>query len=136
MRAGTAMSPYVETLLQRMYTILTSENVPASLRENAAIAMGRLANSCADMLAPHVATFAPLLLRNMKGIQATDEKVQAMQGVAEVARRNPKGLEHCFLELIGQIAEISASQYQMGTGEHEAFRKASKICTLVGVPID
>lgn len=123
MRARTAMSPYVETLLQRMYTILVSESVPVSLRENAAIAMGRLANSCAEMLAPHVATFAPLLLRNMKGIQATEEKVQAMQGVAEVARRNPRGLEHCFLELIGQIADISAAQYQMDKEEHDAFRK-------------
>ena len=129
MRAGTAMNNYVETLLQRMYTILISDQIPTSLRENAAIAMGRLANSCADMLAPHIATFAPPLLRNMKGIQATEEKVQAMQGVAEVAKRNPRGLEHCFLELIGQIAEISAGQYQMGSVEHDAFKNVS-CCSL------
>ena len=125
MRARSNMTPYVETLLQGMYQILMSTTVPPSLRENAAIAMGRLAISSADMLGPHVGTFAPLVLRNMKAIQATQEKVQALQGVAEVARRNPQGLEHCYLELIGQIAEISAGQYQMGNEEHSAFKNVS-----------
>ena len=125
MRARGAMNAYVETLLQSMYGILTSENVPPSLRENAAIAMGRLAISSADMLAPHVGTFAPLLLRNMKNISTTEEKVQAMEGISEVARRNPAGLQHCFLELIGQIAEISANQYEMGNEEHQAFKSVS-----------
>ena len=125
MRARTDMSPYIKDLLERMYTILVTEGVPTSLRENAAIAMGRLANSCADLLAPHVGDLVPHLLRSMKGISVTEEKVQAMQGVAEVARRNPRGLEHCFLELIGQIADITAAQYQMGKEEHDAFLKVS-----------
>ena len=125
MRAGTAMSPYIESLLQRMYAMLVSERVPNSLRENAAIAMGRLANSCADMLAPHVATFAPLLLRNMKTLSATEERVQAMQGLATVAIRNPRALEPCYLELFEQIADITASGYQLETQEHDAFKKVS-----------
>lgn len=113
MKAGSAMEPYVETLLQRFYAILVSEIAPQSLKENAAIALGRLGNGCAEILAPHLGTIAPVFFRPMNTIGWTQEKADAMKGMSCVIMRNPQGLEHCLLEYLAEIA---------GVGTHESTR--------------
>lgn len=132
MRAGSSLDTYVETLLDRMYTVLRSDKL-LSLRENAAIAMGRLGNCAADKLAPHLASFAPLLLQHMKRIHPTDEKVQAMRGLAEVARRNPQGLEMCLLDFLAELASLKSDQPAMLSQEDTAtFQNVSESFELAG----
>ena len=105
MRAQQNMGPFVETILQRFYTILCSEKIPSSLHENASIALGRLAISCAEIMAPHLSLFAPLFLNAMKSISWTDEKLHAMKGMSQVVLLNPQGLAQCLPEFMIQIAQ-------------------------------
>lgn len=105
MRAQQNMAPFVETLLQRFYTILSSKKVPSSVHENASIAFGRLAISCAEIMAPHLSLFIPLFLNAMKSISWTDEKLHAMKGMSRVILLNPQGLAQCLPEFIIEIAQ-------------------------------
>lgn len=122
MRAGDSMLPYVETVLQRMYTILGSDK-PMSLRENAAIAMGRLGNCAASTLAPHVSSYAGPLLDVMKVMLPTEEKTQAMTGLARIALINPGGLEPFLYNLVSQVASLNAGPVLPGNAEHEIFQQ-------------
>ena len=127
-RAREGMSAYIETLLQRLYGILCDSSVPRSLHENAAIAIGRLGSGCAEALAPHLSTFGPHFLQNMAGVDATDEKIQALEGVAEMALQNPHGLEHCILNFINEIARTDLSGHHGSPdfayhGAFEAFQQ-------------
>ncbi|KAI9726342.1 MAG: hypothetical protein M1828_001616 [Chrysothrix sp. TS-e1954] len=126
MRAGDGMKSYVEALLQRLYAILASDKLPSTLHENAAIALGRLGNGSADMLAPHVVTFAPPLLQTMQNIDWTDEKSQAMKGFSEIVLINPQGLEQCLMSYISEIAKPQKSDTTMDPargGPYEIFKK-------------
>ena len=111
-KARGEMAQYGESLLQRFYGILCHNGVPRSLHENAAIAIGRLGVGCGGVIAPHAATFAPLFLQQMKSIDSTDEKIQALEGISEIAILNPQGLEHCLVDFVGEIAEIEPSRIQ------------------------
>ena len=128
MRADQEMKPYVEALLQRLYAILASEKLPHTLHENAAIALGRLGNGSADVLAPHVVTFAPPLLQTMQNIDWTDEKSQAMKGLSQIVLVNPQGLEQCLMSYINEIAKPQKSDTTMDPargGPYEVFKKVS-----------
>ena len=118
MRALSDMEPWVETLLQRLYAIMNNPELPQSLHENAAIALGRLGNGCAETLAAHLATFGPSFLQSMSTVDATDEKIQSMKGMAEVASRNPHGLQGLALNFVNEISQFDNSQLRsvMGMG--------------------
>lgn len=137
MYARGAMTPFVETLLQRFYAILCSDQVGRSLHENAAIVIGRLGVGCADTLAPHAATFAPMFFQHISGIEMTDEKVQALKGISLIAIRNPQGLEHCLWEFVREIAAIDTSRVERmdsgPDGTSEAYRKVRQLCHFISL---
>lgn len=110
MRAEGKMGPYVEQLLQRFYAILASQQAPDALQENAAIALGRLGAGCADVLAPHLSTIAPMFIGPMKSIGWTEEKAHAMKGMTKVILQNPEGMESCLLEYLNEIARVGAHE--------------------------
>jgi len=124
MRQQGGMDPYVERLLQSLAGILFSTDVPESLNENAAIALGRLGLGNEQKLAPHLATFAPPFLTIMRKVSWTDEKCHAFKGFVQVVLQNPAGLEQCLLPLLSEIAMVPKtliSQDLQNTGLLESF---------------
>jgi len=104
MRQKDGMSPYVDRLLTKLAVIMFSTDVPDSLRENAAIALGRLGIGCHQQLAPHLANFAPPFLQSMRKVDWTDEKGHAYRGFVNVVLDNPQALEKCLLDFFAEMA--------------------------------
>lgn len=125
MREGQALLPYAEAFLERFYAILSNTSIPVSLHENAAIALGRLGNGCASILAPHLATLAPPFVHTMKSIEWTDEKAHAMKGISEVIILNPQGTEQCLLDFVLEIARAPnvPSLAAANGGPYDLFQK-------------
>lgn len=104
MRHGAGMGPYVERLLQKLALIMFNTDVPESLNENAAIALGRLGIGCHQQLAPHLANFALPFLSAMQKVSWTDEKGHAYKGFAHVVLDNPQAMEQCLLNFLSEMA--------------------------------
>ncbi|KAK5175526.1 uncharacterized protein LTR77_000665 [Saxophila tyrrhenica] len=104
MRQGPGMEPYTGKLLDKLGIIMFHENVPESLNENAAIALGRLGIGCHAQLAPHLKTFAIPFLRSMQKVGWTDEKGHAYKGFSQVVLQNPGDLENGLLDFFTEMA--------------------------------
>nr|POE94726.1 importin subunit beta-2 [Quercus suber] len=104
MREKEGMTPFVDRLLAKLASIMFSNEVPESLNENAAIAVGRLGIGCHQQLAPHLAQFAVPFLQNMRKVGWTDEKGHAYKGFANVVLDNPQAMEHCLLDFLHEMA--------------------------------
>jgi hypothetical protein len=120
-----AMQPYVESLLQKLGTILFDERVPESLNENAAIALGRLGMGCAQSLSMHLAQIAPAFLRAIKKVGWTDEKCHALTGFMLIVLANPGAMEQSLLEFFSDMAMADRNAVQGPSGDHlrEAFQR-------------
>lgn len=99
------MEPYVERILQKLAAIIFSPQVPESLHENAAIALGRLGISCPAHLSPHLASFAPQFLSSLRNVAWTDEKGHAYKGFTNVVLANPQALEACLAPFLAEMAD-------------------------------
>lgn len=104
MRQKEGMVPYVDPLLEKLAPIMFSKDVPDSLSENAAIALGRLGIGCHQQLAPHLAGFAPPFLQSIQRVGWTDEKGHAYKGFVSVVLDNPQALEACLGDFLGEMA--------------------------------
>lgn len=104
MRQGAGMAPYIDRLLSKLAIIMFSQEVPQSLNENAAIALGRLGIGCHQQLAPHLANFALPFLKSMQKVGWTDEKGHAYKGFSHVVLDNPQALENGLLDFFGEMA--------------------------------
>ena len=104
MRQGAGMAPYIDRLLAKLAAIMFSPDVPESLNENAAIALGRLGIGCHQQLAPHLASFAGPFLRSMQKVSWTDEKGHAYKGFSQVVLDNPQALENGLLDFFQEMA--------------------------------
>lgn len=51
------MEPFVPTLLSKLIPVLVHGHTSRSLRENAAITVGRLGLACPQLVAPHLGQF-------------------------------------------------------------------------------
>ncbi|EWC47143.1 hypothetical protein DRE_03512 [Drechslerella stenobrocha 248] len=111
---GTGMTPYVERLFTRLLAVIQTPDIPSSLTENAAIALGRLGLGCHEELAPHLATFAEPFLHTLAGVHETDEKDTAFRGFALIINNNPQALEECVDLLIESIAKYKHPSPQLG----------------------
>lgn len=98
------MAPFLENLFQALTAIMSNEEVPDSVNENAAMALGRLGIGCAQQLAPHLGEFADMFLRSMTKIDFTREKASSFFGFNQVVRENPKAMESCLSDYFHAIA--------------------------------
>ncbi|KAF3933555.1 Transportin-2 [Dactylella cylindrospora] len=105
LQQGPGMAPYIERLFSRLLAIVQTPDIPASLTENAAIALGRLGLGSCDDLAPHLATFAEPFLHTLNRVQETDEKDTAFRGFVLITGRNPQAMEGCLDLLFKSIAK-------------------------------
>ncbi|EEH50569.1 uncharacterized protein PADG_06648 [Paracoccidioides brasiliensis Pb18] len=98
------MAPFLENLYQALATIVSNEEVPDSVNENAAMALGRLGIGCPEQLAPHLGEFADMFLRSMAKIDFTREKASSFFGFNQIVRQNPKAMESCLSDYFHAIA--------------------------------
>ena len=115
-KAGESMTPYVAPLYQGLYTILTNEDVPDSVNENAAMAIGRLGIGCPKELAPLLPEFAEPFLRSMAKIDHAQEKASAYLGFNMIVSQNPHAMDKTLGEYFMAIAmwpkkDLLSSQY-------------------------
>lgn len=122
MREGPGMSAYINELLPRLATIMFSEEVPASLNENAAIALGRLGIGCHQELAPHLEKFAGQFLQAMQKVDWTDEKGHAYKGFSQVVLDNPNALQNGLLDFFMEMA--SAPSIFLTSMQHDGPLKS------------
>ena len=98
------MNPYAEDVYHRLRAVILNPDVPESVHENAAIALGRLAIGCPETLAGHLGNFAEPFLDSIDKVEWTEEKDSAFVGFAKVVERNPQGLESCLPKYFQAIA--------------------------------
>lgn len=115
------MTPYVEELYTRLLNIVQTPEIPASVTENAAIAIGRLGLASCDDLAPHLETFARPFLDSIRHVAETDEKDTALRGFAMIVGRNPEAMESCLVPFFKCIAKYREPSTEL----HELFQQVS-----------
>jgi transportin-1 len=103
-RAGPGIRPFIETIYQGLITIVSHEDIPDSVNENASMSLGRLGLASAEQLAPHLPDFAEPFLRSMANITPTQEKASAFLGFSRVIERNPRAMENSLGEFFTAIA--------------------------------
>lgn len=105
LKVGKGMAPWVPELTNRYVEILGNPRVPKSLQENAAIALGRLGLGNAELLAPHLPSFAEDFLSAMLEVDPSDEKGTAFKGFTTIVAQNPQSIEKVLLEYFAAIAQ-------------------------------
>ncbi|KAE8451186.1 hypothetical protein EG329_004350 [Mollisiaceae sp. DMI_Dod_QoI] len=101
---GKGMEPYVSLLLQRYLEILGNPEVPKSVLENAAIALGRLGLENHQVMAPHIATFSEPFLKCISTVDYTIEKATAFKGFCLTVLDNPQAMEKDLARLFSAFA--------------------------------
>lgn len=107
---GKGMAPYVPKLLERYLEILGNPEVPRSVIENAAIALGRLGMGNDELLAPALATFSHQFLMSISTVDYTSEKATAFQGFLSVVNRNPQAMEKDLGRLFSAMARYRLTE--------------------------
>ncbi|KAK7187949.1 hypothetical protein DPSP01_003162 [Paraphaeosphaeria sporulosa] len=121
MRDKEGMQRYIDRLLQKIATILFTPNVPDSLNENAAIALGRLGLGCSQFLAPHLAQIAPPFIRAIENVMWTDEKGHALTGFMQIVLENPGAMEQSLLQFFNEMSKAERSLFNGPTPGHTAL---------------
>jgi len=103
------LGPYVDQLLERFLEIKGNPEVPKSVTENAAIALGRLGLWNAELLSPHLATIAEPFLKSMGHQNYTQEKATAFKGFLQIVMLNPQAMERDIARLLTAIAKYKES---------------------------
>jgi HEAT repeat protein len=107
---GKDMGPFVGKLLERYLEILGNPEVPRSVLENAAIALGRLGLENAAIMSPVLATFSEPFLKSINNVDYTLEKATAMKGFCLVILGNPQAMEKDLARLFTVIARYNMEE--------------------------
>lgn len=118
------MAPFVEKLYHRLMGIISNPEVPASVHENAAIALGRLGVDCSQALAPYLSEFAKSFLQIIEPVDDTDEKGHAFLGFNRTIEKNPQAMENCLLDYFRASAAYANNKfsYKYHRESIESFR--------------
>ena len=90
--AQNPLAPYIDALYSGLHTIITTEDCPDTVNENASVALGRLGISCPQPLAPRLGDCAAAFLESVNKIAASEEKASAFIGFNKIVMLNPGGL--------------------------------------------
>ena len=127
MNEKQGMAPFVEKLYRHLMSIISNPEIPGSVNENAAIALGRLGVDCSQALAPHLAEFAKAFLQTIEPVDDTDEKGHAFLGFNRTIEKNPQALEDCLLDYFKASAAYSKNNFNY---HHESIGGSfQRVCT-------
>lgn len=107
---GKEMGPYVGKFMQRYLELLGNPEVPRSVLENAAIALGRLCLGNAQLMAPHLTSLSEPFLKSISTVDYTLEKATAFKGFALVVIENPQAMEKDLAQLLAAIARYKMEE--------------------------
>ncbi|KAK9422170.1 putative Importin N-terminal domain-containing protein [Seiridium unicorne] len=126
---GDGLAPFVPELFRRLVDIIVDPNIPKSVTENAAIALGRLGLGNAALLAPQLANWAEEFLNSMDEVDPSDEKATAFRGFTAIVEQNPMAMEKSLLHFFTSIARYRDLKLRSDTksGLHEDFLKTINI---------
>jgi len=110
MQYKTGMAPFVPEFLKYLVDILTNPRVQPVLAENAAITLGRLGLDNAELLAPHLGTFAQDFMSTMENVTWMAEKETAFKGFTLIVAQNPQAMEKSLLDFFISIARYQGGQ--------------------------
>jgi HEAT-like repeat len=92
LQLGPQFHPFVQHLLPRLIAIIGSNEAPAPILENAAIAIGRIGWVCSDDVAPQLPVLAGPFILALKDVRDNEEKDSAFKGLCTLIGKNPTGL--------------------------------------------
>lgn len=92
LKCGAEMQPFVNPMLERLIPLLNEEMTTRTLKENAAISIGRLGFACPDVVAPHLEIFVTEFCRSLGSIKDNGEKESAFIGLCKMIEKNPNGM--------------------------------------------
>ena len=119
------LSPHVEKLYYRFIAIIKTPEIPQSVHENAAIALGRLGCWYSDSVAPHLGEFAQSFLHIMRPIDDSDEKTGAIYGFNMTVQKNPRAMETCLLDYFQASTAFRKVDIERH-GLEESFQRVSR----------
>ena len=128
MQEREGMVPYLNGLYYRLMAIIGNPEVPTSVNENAAIALGRLGVGCSDALSAHLAEFAQAFLQIIQPLDDTDEKGHAIFGFNLMVEKNPRALGDCLLDYFRASAaysKVAKNSYESGHDIQVTFHRVS-----------
>ena len=108
--SGTLVAPFVPDLVTALIPIITGRRMAASLLENSAITLGRLALVSPDAVAVHLPTLAQCWCSALASVRAHQEKEAAFHGLCAVVRLNPNGMVSALEWFIKAIASCTATR--------------------------
>ena len=104
LRYGKNMELYVPTLLQKLIPILNHADMSRTMRENAAITLGRLGITFPTFLAPHLGNFAYNWCKALIRTRENEEKESAFLGFCNIVQLNPTAVAPHIVSLYEAIA--------------------------------
>ena len=123
MNEKQGMAPFVEKLYHHLMSIISNPEIPGSVNENAAIALGRLGVDCSQALAPHLAEFAKPFLQTIEPVDDTDEKGHAFLGFNRTIEKNPQAMEDCLLDYFKASAAYSKNNFNHNESIGGSFQR-------------
>lgn len=123
------LSPYALKIVGRFLEILGNVEVPKSVIENAAIALGRMGLYNPDVLAPNLALFAEPYLRSIVPIDPLVEKSTSFMGFLNIVKTNPQAMEKDLGRLITMMAKYLEADREPPTPMSTNVRQAcQQVC--------
>ncbi|KAL6784947.1 TRN1 [Auxenochlorella protothecoides x Auxenochlorella symbiontica] len=107
---GEEVAPVAQGLLERYVGILLAGagQLPRSLRENAAISLGRLALVCPGPLAPHASHFVAQWCSVLAGVRDGEEKEHSVRGLCALLAGDAGPALQAFVPLCAVLASWKA----------------------------
>ena len=123
------LMPYVNKLYERLYTIISTPDIPSSVSENAAIALGRIGLYCSESLAPHLPEFAKLFLQSLEAVENTNEKGEAFLGLNRTIILNPQAMGDCLMQYIKATVDLESLRVRVEYLQ-ESFQQVSLLLPI------
>ncbi|CAO3619625.1 unnamed protein product [Mucor fragilis] len=108
MRWGSGTQPYVPGLIEVFLPLLTHPQAPASIHENAMIALGRLGLACPQFVAPYLRSFVKPWLEKSLSVREGEEKDSAFRGLCVVIKFNAQDAQEELYLLLVAISTLRA----------------------------